>query len=211
MLMNIGPRKGAFISKLLGGAQALSDDRMRRIWRLFSHLVWRCRSFNWRETVHELEINPENAAVANMLVELAGLREFVRIIVRSSNDSLTQLIQVEKDMFQIELLFIDHWKDLYPPGLLLLEESSILKPSQSVLAADNVIMPGLPKYLELARASPAPKIEMAEKKKFAFSKEGFERVLTKDAAVDRRHVIGNPNLVYELSIDFLKWGQDIER
>jgi len=154
-----------------------------------------------------LEVNPENAAVANMLVELAGLRDFVSIVVGSSNKSLIQLIQVEKKISQIELLFIDHWKDLYLPDLWLLEELNVLKPGVSVLVADNVLMPGAPEYLEWVRASPAQKREILEKRKLALSQDGVVSIARSDTTIDPKCVLGNPNLVYETSITEFQTGR----
>lgn len=204
-LMNIGPHKGAYISKLiaeqkpsvmieLGGYVGYSAIK-------FGDAV---RSHGGKEYL-SLEVNPENAAVANMLLDLAGLRDFVRIIIGSSNDSLVELIQVEKKISQIEFLFIDHWKDLYLPDLWLLEELNVLKPGLSVIAADNVIRPGAPDYLEWVRASPAEKRGRVEKRKLALSKD--ESAATTGATIDPKRVLGNPNLVYESSIEIFEAGR----
>jgi catechol O-methyltransferase len=205
--MNVGPHKGAFISKLiserkpsvmieLGGYVGYSAI-------LFGDAV---RSNQGKQYI-SLEVNPENAAVANMLIELAGLREFVRIIVGSSNQSLIQLIQTDKKISQVELLFLDHWKDLYLPDLLLLEELNVLKPGVSVLAADNVIMPGTPEYLEWVRASPAQKRATAQKRKLALSQGDDKGVGEEGAVIDPNRIIGNPNLVYESSIELFEIGR----
>jgi catechol O-methyltransferase len=201
--MNIGPCKGAFISQLI------AERKPSTMIELGGYVGYSAILFG--DAVHStggkeyisLEINPENAAVANMLIELAGLRVFVRIIVGSSNESLIKLIKVDKKISQIELLFIDHWKDLYLPDLLL-EELNVLKPGISVLAADNVIMPGAPEYLEWVRASLAQKREMTEKRKLALSKDGVGNGATKDAVIDPSRVLGNPNLVYESTIEMFE-------
>lgn len=93
------------------------------------------------------------AAVANQLIELAGLRNVVKILVGSSNEVLLELIRDQKEISQIEMMFIDHWQSLPLPDLWLLEELNVLAPGSSVLMADNVIMPGAPQYLEWVRAS----------------------------------------------------------
>jgi len=204
-LMNIGPRKGAFISKLiaerkpsvmieLGGYVGYSAIK-------FGDVV---RSQGGKQYL-SLEVNPENAAVANILLELAGLRDFVRIIIGSSNDTLIELIQVEKTISQIEFLFIDHWKDLYLPDLWLLEELNVLKPGVSIIAADNVIMPGAPDYLEWVRASPVQKRKTVKERKLALS--GEDSAATAGVTIDPKRVLGNPNLVYETSIEMFEMGR----
>jgi catechol O-methyltransferase len=204
-LMNIGPHKGAFISKLI------TERKPSVMIELGGYVGYSAVLFgdtvraNGGKQYLSLEINPENAAVANMIVELAGLRDFVRIIVGSSNESLIRLIKVEKYISQIELLFIDHWKDLYLPDLLLLEELNVLKPGVSVIAADNVIMPGAPEYLEYVRASPTQKREILGKRKLSPSDNGVDNGLTKESAIDPSRVVGNPNLVYESSIEMFEW------
>ncbi|KAE9370275.1 S-adenosyl-L-methionine-dependent methyltransferase [Stipitochalara longipes BDJ] len=204
-LMNIGPYKGAFISKIIAERKPSVMIELGGYVGYSAVLFGDAVRANGGKQYISLEINPENAAVANMIVELAGLREFVRIIVGSSSESLIRLIKVDKYISHIELLFIDHWKDLYLSDLLLLEELNVLKPGVSVLAADNVIMPGAPEYLEYVRASPAQKREMAEKRELTLSKSGADNSLTKEKAIDPNLVVGNPNLVYESSIEMFEW------
>jgi catechol O-methyltransferase len=204
-LMNIGPRKGAFISKLI------AEHKPSVMVELGGYVGYSAIKFGDAVRSHggkqylSLEVNPENAAVAKMLLELAGLRDFVRIIIGSSNDSLIKLIQVEKKISQIEFLFIDHWKDLYLPDLWLLEALNVLILGVSIIAADNVIMPGAPDYLEWVRASPAQKREMLEKRELALSKE--ESAATTGATIDPKRVLGNPSLVYETSIEMFEMGR----
>jgi len=202
--MNIGPYKGAFISKLIAERKPSIMIELGGYVGYSAVLFGDAVRANGGKQYLSLEINPENAAVANMIVELAGLREFVRIIVGSSNKSLIQLITVDKYISQIELLFIDHWKDLYLPDLLLLEELNVLKPGVSVIAADNVIMPGAPEYLEYVRASPAQKRKMSEERKLALS-NGASNSLATETAIEFNGVIGNPSLVYETSIEMFEW------
>jgi catechol O-methyltransferase len=203
--MNIGPHKGAFISKLIAERKPSVMIELGGYVGYSAVLFGDAVRANGGKQYLSLEINPENAAVANMIVELAGLRDFVRIIVGSSNESLIRLIKVEKYISQIELLFIDHWKDLYLPDLLLLEELNVLKPGVSVIAADNVIMPGAPEYLEYVRASPTQKREILGKRKLSPSDNGVDNGLTKESAIDPSRVVGNPNLVYESSIEMFEW------
>ncbi|MGG6496026.1 UNVERIFIED_CONTAM: hypothetical protein NY603_24215, partial [Bacteroidetes bacterium 56_B9] len=58
----------------------------------------------------------------------------------------------------IDLMFLDHYKPAYTTDLKLCEELKLVTPG-SVLAADNVIKPGNPPYLEYVRSSVKEKRE----------------------------------------------------
>ncbi|OXV11964.1 hypothetical protein Egran_00275 [Elaphomyces granulatus] len=121
-----------------------------------------------------LELDPAHAAVANMLLDLAGLRGFVQIIIGPSDRTLLDLRR-RGEVTHLELLFLDHWKDLYLPDLKLCEEHGLIAPG-TVIAADNVIIPGAPDYMDWLRTP-------VEKKR---------EVVKADKSGN-----GNPNLLYE--------------
>lgn len=147
-----------------------------------------------------LEMNPEYAAIANMFIELAGLRDFVRIIVGRSDLSLHKLY-TSGEVKQIELMFIDHYKPAYTPDVKLCEQYGMIKPG-SVLAADNVIYPGNPPYLEYIRSSVEQKRETAKKgpakgyNTTGIPEKTAKSFMVKDD-VPSFEVVGNPNLVYD--------------
>ena len=149
-----------------------------------------------------LERNPEFAAVIVSLVDLAGLSDIVKVVVGSSADSIKRL-HAEKALEHIDLMFLDHYKPAYTTDLKLCEHLKLVTPG-SVLAADNVIKPGNPPYLEYVRSSVAKKREQyraaningvdtagfGDRWKNQYQKrEGEEKLSTE--------VKGNPNLVYE--------------
>ncbi|KAI1337545.1 catechol O-methyltransferase [Xylariaceae sp. FL0016] len=123
-----------------------------------------------------LEKNPEFGAVITMLVDLAGLSDIVKVVVGTSSDSLRRL-HTEGALQQIDLLFLDHYKPAYTTDLKLCEELALVGPG-AVYAADNVIKPGNPPYLEYVRST-------VEQKKERF------------ATADKTEPKGNPSLVYE--------------
>ncbi|KAJ5360281.1 hypothetical protein N7517_009472 [Penicillium concentricum] len=199
-LINVGPEKGEVITQLIdelkpktmielgcyvGYSAILFGDAVRR---------------NGGERYLSLELNPEFAAVANMLVELAGLRDFVRIIVGRSDESLHKLI-TSGDVTKVELLFIDHYKPAYTTDVKLCEHLGAIVPG-SVLAADNVIHPGNPPYLEYVRSTVEQKIEAAkEGPSQAYNITGMadktvQSFVGKDD-VPTFNFVGNPNLVYQ--------------
>lgn len=149
-----------------------------------------------------LERNPEFAAVIMALVDLAGLSDVVKVVVGSSAESIKRL-HAQGNLDHIDLMFLDHWKPAYTTDLKLCEHLNLITPG-TVLAADNVVSPGNPPYLEYVRSS-------VEKKRQA-DKSGQSNGIDVQSAFGRNadmykeregeeklstEVRGNPNLVYE--------------
>jgi catechol O-methyltransferase len=107
-----------------------------------------------------LERDPAFAAVIMSLVDLAGLSDVVKIIVGSSDESIARLYQ-SGQLKHIDLMFLDHYKPAYTTDLKLCEELGLITEG-SVLAADNVIKPGNPPYLEYVRSSVEQKFQKAK-------------------------------------------------
>lgn len=149
-----------------------------------------------------LELNPVNAAVANLLIELAGLRDIVTIHVAASHKTLAEFVR-NNVIDHIEVMLIDHWKDRYLPDLWLMENLGLLKPGVTVLAADNCLRPGAPDYLEWVRATSKEKAALLKKHGFAEDSEtlrGEELVKALKEGkedVDLENVPGDPTWVYE--------------
>lgn len=199
--MTVGPEKGPIVTDLIaetkpkimielgcyvGYSAILYGDAVRR---------------NGGKRYLSLELNPEFAAIANMLVELAGLRDFVRILVGRSDVLLHQLFETG-EVEHIELLFIDHYKPAYTLDLKLCEQLGKIVPGVSVIAADNVIQPGNPPYLEYIRSSVGKKRAEAEKGAVkAYTLEGFAsstvQAYMKEENAPRFEIVGDPNLVYD--------------
>ena len=149
-----------------------------------------------------LERNPEFAAVIMSLVDLAGLSDTVKVVVGSSADSIKRL-HSSGALTQVDLMFLDHYKPAYTTDLKLCEHLRLIIPG-SVLAADNVIKPGNPPYLEYVRKN------VSEKQKDYDSGElnGLETAGFGDRWKDQyqkregeerlsAEYKGNPSLIYE--------------
>lgn len=177
MLMNIGDAKGKHIENVIQ-QQKPSVMIELGVYVGYSAILFgnAVRQHGGKRYIG-IEKNPEMAAVANQLVNLAGLSDIVQILVGSSNEVLRDLVN-EKQIEQIELIFIDHWQELYLPDTWLLEELGLLKPNMSMLIADNIIMPGAPEYRRWVEASTKEKREIAKK-------------------AQTRGLTPNPSLVYE--------------
>jgi len=129
---------------------------------------------------YSIEKDPLFAAVAASLVDLAGLRGSVRVIVGTGADGIQTLVKegvFQGEGAQLGMIFLDHHKPSYTTDLKLCERLGLVG-SGTVLIADNMIVPGNPRYAEYVRAS------VSEKK-------------VQDEAATTPAERGNPNLRYE--------------
>ncbi|KAJ5197933.1 uncharacterized protein N7498_007050 [Penicillium cinerascens] len=181
ILMNVGAVKGAFVTDLIAERKPSVMIELGGYVGYSAILFGDAIRANGGKQFLSIEKNPEVAAVANQLVDLAGLRDTVRILVGPSDEVLRELVRDRKEITQVEMIFIDHWQKLYRPDLWLLEELDVLIPGTSVLLADNVIMPGAPEYLEWVQATTGQKRELVKK-------------------LDVGSLTPNPNLVYETTV-----------
>lgn len=106
------------------------------------------------------EVDPLHAAIATKVVELAGLRDKVTVIVGSFSERIDAVRQ-KNGIKHVDFFFIDHMKDLYLPDLKLIEEKELLRQG-SVVVADNIIMPGAPAYAEYIKSSPLYETQLLE-------------------------------------------------
>jgi catechol O-methyltransferase len=144
-LMNVGDRKGEILDDEvrrkrpalaleIGAFCGYSAVRIGRLLR------------EWGGRLISLEANPRNAAVARAMVELAGLGDVVEVRHTRAEEAIPSLGA------PFDLVFLDHWKDLYLPDLVRLEEHALLKPG-SVVLADNVGLFDASEYLAHVRGS----------------------------------------------------------
>lgn len=148
-----------------------------------------------------LERDPVFGAVIASLVDLAGLSDVVKVVIGSSDASIKRL-HSSGTLEHIDMMFLDHYKPAYKTDLKLAEELRLITPG-SVLAADNVIAPGNPPYLEYVRSTVAEKRKIAESGSNETAPDGrFEDRTAKQYASRRGEeklgeTKGNPNLQYE--------------
>ena len=149
--MNVGENKGKIVTDLI------ADVRPETMVELGGYVGYSALLFG--DAVRKaggkrylsLERNPEFAAIVMSFVDLAGLSDVVKVIVGKSGDSLARL-HANGTLERIDLMFLDHFKPAYLADLKLCESLGLVAPG-SVLAADNVIKPGNPPYLEYVRSS----------------------------------------------------------
>ncbi len=145
-LMSVGPEKEAVIREAAG---RLPDNP--RVLELGAYcgysaiLIADTLGVGTRLT--SLEIDPASVVAARANVGVAGLSDRVTIVEGSSSDTIGTLEG------PFDLIFLDHWKDLYLGDLKLMEERGLLQPG-TVVVADNVgEIFGAQAYLEYVRNS----------------------------------------------------------
>ena len=148
-----------------------------------------------------LERNPEFGAVISSLIDLAGLGDVVKVVIGSSDVSIKRLH--DKGLLKhIDMMFLDHYKPAYKTDLKLCEELKLVTKG-SVMAADNVITPGNPPYLEYVRSSVAEKRKVAEQGESENGPDARFKDATAKQYAKRQgeeklgSATGNPNLIYE--------------
>jgi catechol O-methyltransferase len=146
-LMNVGDRKGLILDREVqrGDARraleigAFCGYSAVRIARLIAPRGGRLTS---------VEASPAYAEVARQVVEHAGLAAAVDLRVGKAEAVLPQLAAAGP----FDLVFIDHWKDLYLPDLRRIEALGLLRPG-SVVVADNIELFDSREYLDHVRKS----------------------------------------------------------
>ncbi|XP_078657413.1 catechol O-methyltransferase-like isoform X2 [Branchiostoma floridae x Branchiostoma belcheri] len=83
-----------------------------------------------------LEPNPQLAKVAEEMVQLAGLLDKVTVITADADDVIPQLTK-KYDVTDIDIVFLDYWKDRYIRDLQLIQEHGLLK-SGFVVVTDQI-------------------------------------------------------------------------
>lgn len=193
--MNVGSRKGEIVTDLI------AKHKPKTMIELGSYIGYSTILFaaalrdNGGHEYISFERDPKFACVASALVDLAGLSHVVRFVVGSSSSSLVQEHEAGR-LNRADMVFLDHYKPAYVRDLKILESLGVIQ-VDSVLAADNVIEPGNPTYLEYVRSSVADKqkhdAELNNSKSFP-SKTVNQY---KEYEVDHTELPGIPNIVYE--------------
>lgn len=199
-LMNVGEDKGRIVCDLI------AKVKPETMVELGGYVGYSCILFgnavkqSGGKRYFSLERNPEFAAVIMALVELAGLSDVVKVVVGSSDASLRRLHEAGL-LKKIDLMFLDHYKPAYTTDLKLCEELGIVGPGTN-LAADNVVSPGNPPYLDYVRSSVEQKRKAIGAKasngdiesKFGRAAGQYDR---REGRVNLGARKGNPNLIYE--------------
>ena len=202
--MNVGDDKGKIVTNLI------AEIRPKVMVELGGYVGYSAVLFGdavrkaGGKRYFSFERNPEFAAVIMVLVELAGLSDIVKVVIGSSAESINRL-HSDGSLTHIDLMFLDHYKPAYTTDLKLCENLGLVSPG-TVLAADNVIKPGNPPYLEYVRSSVEKKRQMIKDQLNGteaadivanFTAVARDQYAKREGEAKLSNQNGNPNLVYE--------------
>ncbi|KAF4318087.1 hypothetical protein BBO99_00003930 [Phytophthora kernoviae] len=148
-MMNIGQVKGAVIDEEI---RKKKPAIMAELGAYTGYSAVRFASLQCKVNAdshyYSFEYSPVFAERVREVVEIAGLSNQVTVYVGPFSEQYEVLRGKTVDMY-----FIDHEKTVYLSDLKLILASGTLVPG-SVIAADNVVRPGAPDYLEFIENSP---------------------------------------------------------
>ncbi|KAI9700280.1 MAG: hypothetical protein M1836_002295 [Candelina mexicana] len=202
-MMNVGNKKGEIVTNLIAELKPQTMVELGGYIGYSAILFGDAVKKAGGKRYYSLERNPGFAAVIMALVDLAGLSDVVKVIVGPSAESIKRL-HADGTLKHIDLMFLDHYKPAYTSDLKLCEHLKLISPG-SVMAADNVVHPGNPPYLDYVRSSVAEKRENSAKEGNGNDNEDLEwmgrtknqyhkRVAKENISTD---IKGNPNLKYD--------------
>lgn len=201
-LMNVGELKGKVVTDLIAEAKPQVMVELGGYVGYSAVLFGDAVRKAGGKRYFSLERDPVFAAVIMAHVDLAGLSDVVKVIVGPSGESIKRLHR-EGALEQIDFMFLDHYKPAYTQDLKLCEELGLIRPG-AVLAADNVIKPGNPPYLDYVRSSVEEKRRrLANNETTPVSLEGFsEQARTQYEKREGAEGVdteakGDPSLIYE--------------
>ncbi|MFK8020512.1 MAG: O-methyltransferase [Pseudomonadales bacterium] len=129
-LMSVGPKKGPLIEEL--AARLPPNARVLEIGAYCGYSsIMMAKAYGSDVKITSIEIDADSVASATANVEHAGLSEQVEFLHGPSSKVLEQLNE------EYDLIFLDHWKNLYKSDLQLIEQRGLIKPG-SIVVADNV-------------------------------------------------------------------------
>jgi len=143
-LMNVGPDKGPLLQELV--TKLAEDARVLELGSFCGYsAILLAGMLGARGTITSIEKHPAAVEATRDNVKHAGLSDRVTVIHGAS----AEIIPTLEGPF--DLIFLDHWKDLYLPDLQSIERHGLLR-SGGIVVADNVgEVFGAAPYLEYVR------------------------------------------------------------
>lgn len=156
-LINVGDEKGAILDVALG--QALANKAAGQVLELGTYCGYsalRMAVAAPHARIVSIEFSADNAAIAQRILDHAGVSEQVRIVVGTLGDGgkTAAALQVDHGFGPgcLDLVFLDHAKQAYVPDLELIVQQGWLRHG-GLAVADNVKFPGAPEYSAFMRAA----------------------------------------------------------
>ncbi|KAK4671669.1 hypothetical protein QC764_607870 [Podospora pseudoanserina] len=157
-LINIGSMKGSIVCDII------ARHRPAVVLELGGYIGYSAIMFGHAmrqaggKQYYSVEKSPLFAAIATSLIDLAGLRDNVRVVVGTGAEGTRRLYD-EGKISRVDMAFFDHFKPAYTDDLKLCERLGVVGPG-TLIVADNMVLPGNPRYLEWVHASVERKREM---------------------------------------------------
>lgn len=165
-LINVGDEKGA----LLDAAVARAKPQLAlELGTYCGYSALRIALAAPTARVFSVEFSPVNAEIARRIWTHAGVTDRVTCVVGTIGDggqTLDALAQHGFGADALDFLFLDHHKSAYLPDLQSLLQRGWLHPG-TIVVADNVRLPGAPKYLAYMRERQGTHWNTAEHKTHA--------------------------------------------
>ncbi len=145
-LMSIGPNKDRVIAE--AKAQLPDNPKILELGAYAGYSsIYMADVFGPAAHITSVEIDAKNVAASRANIAHAGLSEQVDVVHGSSSATIPNLSG------PFDLVFLDHWKDLYLNDLKLIESHGLIRKG-AVVVADNVgKIFGVDSYLDYVRGS----------------------------------------------------------
>ncbi|WP_006247440.1 O-methyltransferase [Mycolicibacterium tusciae] len=150
-LINIGDEKGELLDAAVRRADAALALELGTYCGYGSLRIARAAP---TARVYSVELSAANAGIAQRIWQHAGVSDRVTCVVGTIGDGGKTLAELASEHGfspgKLDLLFIDHDKAAYLPDLQAILDRGWLHPG-SIVVADNMLIPGSPKYREYMR------------------------------------------------------------
>jgi catechol O-methyltransferase len=152
VMMNVGDEKGEILDAAIRRAQP------RRLLELGTYCGYSAlrtaRVMPEGARLLSVEFSPANAEIARRILGHAGVGERVTVVVGTLGDGGATLAALEGEhgfgAGTLDFVFLDHDKDAYVPDVERIVARGWLRPG-AVVVADNVRVPGAPRYRSYMR------------------------------------------------------------
>jgi catechol O-methyltransferase len=145
-LMNVGDEKGLILD------EAIRRGRPRRILELGAYCGYsalRMAAAAPQAQITSVEFNAANADICRRVWEHAGVGDRVSAVVGTLGDGGKTIGRLKEERGftagSVDFVFVDHDKEVYLSDLQLILGEGWLRPG-ALVVADNVKIPGAPKY-----------------------------------------------------------------
>lgn len=129
-LMNVGPEKGLLLDEEL--AKIGPNARVLELGSFVGYsAILMARRLSDAGCIVSIDVSPEASAVSRAMASLAGVGHRIQFLTGSANERIDALEG------PFDLVFLDHWKDLYRPDTEKILARGLLA-ERGVVVADNL-------------------------------------------------------------------------